>query len=149
LTNNGFSQYEVSNFAQTGCECIHNKAYWDHTDYIGFGTSAHSFVNRKRWWNYSALNLFNSSISSKNNAVIGSEELTEKELLYEFIMLSLRSCGLNLNKLREEPGKSWYERNSRLIEELINSGHLYKNENVLKLSSKGFALCDEILTRFV
>ena len=55
LESNGFSQYEVSNFSKEGYECIHNKAYWEYRDYLSFGPSAHSFVDGKRWWNFSSL----------------------------------------------------------------------------------------------
>ncbi len=48
LTSKGFNQYEVSNFAKDRYECLHNKAYWHHRDYLGLGPSAHSFMNGKR-----------------------------------------------------------------------------------------------------
>ncbi len=47
----GFEQYEVSNYSKPGFECKHNLAYWDHTPYIGLGTSAHSYINRQRYSN--------------------------------------------------------------------------------------------------
>lgn len=42
LTSKNFIQYEISNFAKPGFECLHNKFYWEYKDYIGFGTAAHS-----------------------------------------------------------------------------------------------------------
>ncbi|MGB5894837.1 MAG: radical SAM family heme chaperone HemW, partial [Ignavibacteriaceae bacterium] len=55
LTQHGFYQYEVSNFTKPGYECKHNNAYWQYKDYLGLGTSAHSFVDGRRWWNFSSL----------------------------------------------------------------------------------------------
>ncbi|NCQ19431.1 MAG: radical SAM family heme chaperone HemW, partial [Ignavibacteria bacterium] len=73
LNRNNFVQYEVSNFALKGFECRHNLAYWQYKNYLGFGTSAHSFVNGKRWWNYSPLKFYVDSVTQKENAVIGEE----------------------------------------------------------------------------
>jgi oxygen-independent coproporphyrinogen-3 oxidase len=40
----GISQYEISNFAQPGCESKHNLKYWTRQPYLGFGLDAHSFL---------------------------------------------------------------------------------------------------------
>ena len=40
LKRNGFSQYEVSNFAKPGYESRHNTVYWHLDDYIGCGAGA-------------------------------------------------------------------------------------------------------------
>ena len=38
----GFAQYEISNYARPGRECLHNLAYWRGADYAGLGPSAFS-----------------------------------------------------------------------------------------------------------
>lgn len=43
LKNNGFIQYEISNYSKEGRESIHNRRYWTGVPYIGLGPSAHSF----------------------------------------------------------------------------------------------------------
>ena len=73
LQAHNFSQYEVSNFCLPGCECRHNNAYWKYRDYLSFGTSAHSFINGKRWWNYSSLKKYIHEIATNGNAIAGSE----------------------------------------------------------------------------
>ncbi len=40
LKENGYFQYEVSNFAKKGFEAVHNSAYWKQEDYIGCGAGA-------------------------------------------------------------------------------------------------------------
>ena len=37
----GLNAYEISNHAQSGCECRHNLNYWDGGDYVGIGPGAH------------------------------------------------------------------------------------------------------------
>lgn len=40
LKQNGYCQYEISNFAKKGFEAVHNSAYWNQEDYIGCGAGA-------------------------------------------------------------------------------------------------------------
>ncbi len=155
LTQQGFEQYEVSNFSKKGFECIHNNAYWRYKDYIGFGTSAHSFVNLptgkacgKRWWNYSALNFYNAAVESKGNAVIGEEVLSEKEKLNEYIMLALRSKGLDLLELNDLFGNKWLMKNKNYLDQLEQGKFLIEKDETIKFTPKGYAVCDEILTKF-
>jgi oxygen-independent coproporphyrinogen-3 oxidase len=148
LTAHGFAQYEVSNFAQPGFECIHNNTYWHHGDYLGFGTSAHSFAGGKRWWNCSSVKYYNSMIAKNNNAVINQEQLSKNELLEEFVMLSLRSNGLNLLELETKYGNQWYNRNKAFVLKLLDERFLFKVDNRIKLTAKGYAVCDEILAKF-
>jgi len=149
ITSHGFTQYEVSNFAKPGFECIHNNSYWHHKDYLGFGTSAHSFADGKRWWNCSSVKYYNSLIEKSNKAVINQEQLTQNELLEEFVMLSLRSDGIDLNALESKYGDQWYRKNKSFIEKLLNDKFLCNESNKVKLTPKGYAVCDEILTKFV
>lgn len=41
LQENGYLQYEVSNYAQSGFPSRHNLLYWQGDDYLGIGKSAH------------------------------------------------------------------------------------------------------------
>jgi oxygen-independent coproporphyrinogen-3 oxidase len=147
LTGNGFLQYEVSNFAKDGYECIHNNAYWRYKDYLGFGTSAHSFVDGVRWWNYSGLNFYLESIRKKSNAIIGSEKLTEEQKLNEYVMLALRSKGLELNELESKFGNEWIIKNQPEINFILENNFAKVNNSLLSFTSKGFAMCDELLLR--
>ena len=45
LTSAGFTQYEVSAYAQAGFECRHNRNYWEFGDYIGIGAGAHGKIS--------------------------------------------------------------------------------------------------------
>lgn len=48
LASAGFSQYEVSAYAQPGKECRHNLNYWQYGDYLGIGPGAHGKYSRQR-----------------------------------------------------------------------------------------------------
>lgn len=147
LTSNGFDQYEVSNFAREGKECVHNNAYWRYKDYLSFGTSSHSFVYGKRWWNYSALNLYNTAIEKKGDAIIGEEVLTQNEMLDEYVMLALRSKGLDLNELESLFGMNWFLQNKNFLRHLKEENFLISKNGLLSFTQKGYAICDEILRK--
>jgi oxygen-independent coproporphyrinogen-3 oxidase len=148
LTSNGFYQYEVSNFAKPGFECIHNNAYWHYTDYFGFGTSAHSFIDGKRWWNLSSLKMYNDKVEKVGNAVAGSEVISQESAINEFVMLELRSSGLNLKNFEERFGnemREWLKKKYAYFELLKNQNFVTMDGNSIKLSAAGYAICDEIL----
>ena len=48
LKENGYNQYEISNFSKKTYESKHNTNCWKQKQYIGLGTSAHSYLNKKR-----------------------------------------------------------------------------------------------------
>ena len=50
LRTQGFSHYEISNFARTGLEGRHNMKYWLDMEYIGIGPAAHSFFGDRRFY---------------------------------------------------------------------------------------------------
>ena len=143
---NGFNQYEVSNFSKPGFECIHNLAYWRYKDYLGFGTSAHSFVNGKRWWNYSSVKFYNDAVLKNNHAAAGEETLSVNQKLDEYVMLAFRSYGLDLNEMQKLFGDNWRNKNLEYISKLINDNYMIEKDSLLKLTSKGYSLCDEIIS---
>lgn len=145
LISKGFYQYEVSNFTTPGYECIHNNAYWRYRDYLSFGTSSHSFVDGKRWWNYSSLKKYISEIELNNHAIMNSEIISNEQMHDEYVMLALRSSGLDLNDYRKKFSNDWIEKNYSYFELLKNEQHLSIENNWIKLTSKGYAVCDEIL----
>lgn len=44
MAAHGYHRYEISNYARSGCECLHNKGYWTGTEYLGLGLGASSYT---------------------------------------------------------------------------------------------------------
>jgi oxygen-independent coproporphyrinogen III oxidase len=147
--SNGFLQYEVSNFSKEGFECIHNKAYWEYRDYLSFGPSAHSFVDGKRWWNFSSLKKYISEIEKNNFAVAGSEIVTREQFFDEYIMLALRSNGINIGELQLKFGDDWLKSKLNYFSELQQHNLLTINKDSIRLTKNGYAVCDEILSNIL
>lgn len=160
LAAKGFGHYEVSNYCKPGFECKHNTIYWDCENYLSFGTSAHSYMEGRRWWNYSALSIYNSAVEKRGEAVAGSEELTQHDLYEEYVMLALRSRGLRKSSTSGQsafetvekgeglPSK-WFVERAGIIEPLIAEKRLVWEGDLLKLTRDGFSVCDEIVERLL
>lgn len=97
-SENGYSHYEISNFAIPGKESRHNSSYWDLTPYLGLGTSAHSFDGNTRRYNPDNISDY---ISSATPLFIEERPETQEERIDEYIMIRLRTArGLDMNKFR-------------------------------------------------
>lgn len=145
LNSMGFKQYEVSNFSKPGFECNHNNAYWKYKDYLGFGTSAHSFADGKRWWNYTSLRKYISEVELNNHAVMNSETITKEQMHNEYVMLALRSSGLDLNDYKKKFSEDWINKTIPYFNLLQEQNLIRISDDFIKLTSKGYAVCDEIL----
>ena len=109
LEENGFKQYEVSNFARPGFHSRHNSRYWDRTPYLGLGPGAHSFTlsdggstsvahGGKRRWN-------------KPDGTFEEETLSDADAFNELVMTSLRTTrGLDVNRVPEEYKKKLHQK---------------------------------------
>ena len=58
LADNGYHQYEISNFAKEGKACRHNLSYWERKNYLGFGIGAASLRCEQRYTNTDSLALY-------------------------------------------------------------------------------------------
>ncbi len=146
LSSHEFQQYEVSNFSLPGYESIHNNAYWRYKDYFGFGTSAHSFIDGKRWWNFSSVKFYNDAVNKNSNGIAGKEILSDEQRLNEYVMLALRSKGLDTTELESLFGNGWQSKNHDYVLELLEKQFLSQENSYLKFTPKGYAVCDEILS---
>lgn len=144
-----FEHYEVSNYARPGFRSRHNYNYWRHANYLGFGPSAHSFWKEghrvaRRWWNISNLSHYCSSLKCGMLPILQEETLDTVQLLEEEIFLGLRSDGIRLERLRHDATQA-----SSLVASLIDEGAAMIENGILRLTRKGYLLCDEIAARLM
>jgi oxygen-independent coproporphyrinogen-3 oxidase len=149
LEGHGFEHYEVSNYARPGFRSRHNYNYWRHANYLGFGPSAHSFWKgekrtARRWWNIPNISQYCSSLRSGKLPILQQENLSSAQLLEEEIFLGLRSDGVPLQFLQQHPQAS-----GLFIESLIENGAAMTDNGLLRLTRKGYLLCDEIAARLM
>jgi len=140
LEKNGYIHYEVSNFAKNQkYESRHNRKYWNRTPYLGLGPSAHSFNNKKRWWNYRSVRKYCASLKNENTPIEGFEILTEEQAILEKTALALRTKdGLDIESL------SIFPESTKKVRELEKSGHLKIEGNRVMPTKKGLLVADQL-----
>jgi oxygen-independent coproporphyrinogen-3 oxidase len=146
----GYERYEVSSFARPGFECRHNIGYWDGSDYLALGPSAHSFMQGRRYANHSDLQGYIKALEAGELPQI--EDATGDEArVTEAIMLGLRtSHGIDRVRFNERFGVPLENRlNRKQYDLLIGSGHLIPDKGSLRLSDDGLCLADEITQRLL
>ena len=148
LVSNGYEHYEVSNFAKEGYKSRHNLKYWNYDNYLGFGPSAHSFFNYTRWNNFRDIGKYNSSLENDELQFEDKYEITESQKHLEFIMLSLRSGGIEYNRYREMFKVDFMKKFRDSANDLIKKEYASMDNEKFQLSEKGYAIADEIIARY-
>ncbi|MCR4314870.1 MAG: radical SAM family heme chaperone HemW [Planctomycetes bacterium] len=147
ITSNGFSRYEVSNFAKPGKECLHNLGYWTGSDYLGIGPGAASRAGRIR----SKTNLHPTEYTIVNLSETGLisefEILSNEQIAIETIMMGLRlSSGLNMETFRNLTGMDIEEFNGVQIRAAVHKGWISKSANSFKVPANNLHLLDHIIS---
>jgi len=153
LSAHGFQQYEISNFAKPGFECLHNGMYWDFSPYLSFGPTAHSYWENRRQWNVSSVDKYFELIKKREKPIAEFENLTPEQKQLEFIFLSLRrSCGIDIEEFNRYFQISFLEKYNDSINKLesYHGNRLFTLEdNWFKLTEEGFVLYNEVCSFFV
>lgn len=147
LIERGFNHYEVSNYAKPGYESKHNLKYWSYANYIGFGPSAHSLYNGKRWNNFRDIVKYNVHLQEGKLPIENEIILDEKMMKMEFIMLALRSTGVNLDRYYKFFDKNFIAEYGNSIDELIKNDLGRISDENFKLTERGYKLTDEIMAK--
>jgi oxygen-independent coproporphyrinogen III oxidase len=137
----GYSQYEISNYALPGEECLHNLAYWSGHDYLGLGPSAFSTVSGRRWQNISNTSSYVAQIERGENAHEFSESLSLETQLSEKIVFGLRTN----QGIAEELMLPW----SANVRDLEEAGYLQRQAGTVSLRRSGRMVADAIGELFV
>lgn len=148
LKANGFNQYEISNYAKPGYECRHNLKYWQHEEYIGFGPSAASYLNNYRRINVRDVDRYIDSINHGEKPYDALEFIDEQTSQNEFIMLGMRSKGINFSEFKNKYKEDFKSKYHYPIEILTKGGLASIEADCIRLTQRGYALCDEILATY-
>lgn len=107
LPTAGYDHYEISNYAQPGYECQHNRVYWQNGAYYGLGMGATSYLHRQRVSRPRTRADYRQWLQTvqANPGQIDGEVSTRTDILLETLMLGLRLAqGVSLNTLAQIRG---------------------------------------------
>lgn len=142
---NGFEQYEISNFAKVGLRSRHNSSYWQQVPYLGIGPSAHSYDGNSRQWSVSNMLAYCKNIES-NQPYFECEQLTQNDQYNDYVMVRLRTIeGINLNYVKEKFDEKWLQQLLKSSEKHIRNQHLIHQNNFLSLTQAGILVSNQII----
>ncbi len=146
----GFAQYEISNFAKPGRECIHNLNTWRMQDWIGLGPSAASQHSGWRGTNVRDLAAWLAGLAKGVRACDDRAEATPALLAEDALIFGLRmNAGVDLEALRAKARESgaadlnWSEVGA-LVERLARDALAIREDGHVRLTLKGRLVADAI-----
>ena len=150
LINNGYHQYEISNFSLKNRECEHNKVYWSLDEYIGVGSASSSYINGYRLTNESNIGEYIRRVKSNEDTVVDKYKNLREDEIEEFIFMGLRMLsGIDLLKFNRKFGADIYSIYKNVIEKNIDDGLLIINKDRMYLTTKGVELSNRVMSDFI
>lgn len=152
LKENGYNQYEISNFSKKTYESKHNTNCWKQKQYIGLGTSAHSYLNKKRYSNTNNIEEYIKNIQENNiskNITI-HEEQTEESTMNEYMLLGLRMIqGININEFKQKFKIDPTIKYKEILEKLQKENLIQKTKTSIKLTKQGIDFGNIVWEEFI
>jgi oxygen-independent coproporphyrinogen-3 oxidase len=147
----GYHQYEISNFARPGCECRHNRVYWQNDPYLGFGISAASFLEGERWSNTPSTRVYRDRVEAGLSAAEPGERLDGRSAVGEALMLGLRlNEGVDLRQMSARYDCDVPELFHVEFERWIDRGLLEAtNDRRLRLTRAGLLLSNNVFADLI
>jgi oxygen-independent coproporphyrinogen-3 oxidase len=141
FADEGFRHYEVSNFARSGQESMHNRVYWDGGEYLGVGPAAHSYLGGKRFHNPPSLVTWVELAHRPGDERWIHDEADPGARETERVMLALRTDrGLPVESLSCSPDT---------VNAILEEGLAAVTSGQLTLTDRGYLLLDEIALRLL
>ncbi len=143
-------QYEISNFASLGKECVHNVNYWHNGDYLACGASAVSCIKGVREkriedpWEYIT------KINNRASVVVESESLSRDASFRETVVMGLRMRqGVSATHLKSRYEIDIAEYYGKILGNLIKLQLVELTESHLRLTAKGRTFANLVMAELV
>lgn len=149
LPTRHLKQYEISAFAKDNAYSHHNVGYWIGRPFLGFGPSAFSYWQGKRFRNVAHLGKYCRALDEGHTPIDFEEQLPDAERRRELFVIQLRLlCGVDLAAFEQRHGKL-DEETYATLQHLCNQGLITNKDNAFRLTRKGLFLYDTIATELI
>lgn len=130
---NGYKRYEISSWAIFDKESLHNKIYWENSEYIGFGVSAGGYYNSIRYVNTKNFSYYIQKINNNEKPYDYLKENTHKDNFIETLFMGFRLIeGIPLKKI-----KTYFPDYFEIAMKFFEKEDYFEIDNSVKLSKKG------------
>ena len=153
LQQAGYTQYEVSAYAQAGRECRHNLNYWQFGDYLGIGAGAHGKITdpfkqviRHQKYRQPTQYLQQTELGQARSE---TQTLTAADLKFEFMLNALRlKSGFDLELFAERTGLS-IETLQAPLELAAQKGWLTIDQTHIQTTELGWQFLNTVIQLFL
>ena len=147
LSDYGYRQYEISNFAEPGRESRHNLKYWTLGEYLGFGPGAHSDFDGYRFAWARDLGAFLRESQERQWTYAESAQITRRERAREWLMLGLRTAqGVGLSEYETRFGRTF---DADFLRQCVRAGYAVEQSGRVALTPVGFLVSNQIIGRLL
>ena len=150
LRENGYNQYEISNYAQKNHECKHNIVYWKCKNYLGLGCGASGYISDMRYSNTETINEYNELINQNKKPIENKEILTLEDSIEEFIIMGLRmNEGISLQDFYNRFKVDFKQKYKTVLENMKKQSLLEEKEDRIYFTQKGREISNTVLIEFM
>lgn len=149
LTLAGLAPYEISAFAKPSFQSRHNVGYWTARPFIGFGPSAFSYWEGKRFRNIANLNRYCAALQEGRSPADFDETLDPEAQRRELFVIRLRlGEGVDLTQFESRHGVLSQETRDTL-QRLAHQGFLDYHPSFVKMTRKGILFYDTLAAELI
>ncbi len=146
----GLRRYEISNFARAGHASRHNAKYWDDVPFLGFGLSAHSYVDGRRFWNADSFGAYCRAVEERGSARAGERLLSTDERVQEALFTGLRRAeGVDLAAFQARYDVDPLAEFGPQLRDVFDARLLEVEAGRLRLTESGVLMSNEVFRALV
>lgn len=146
----GYPQYEISNFAKSEYESMHNKTYWLNEPYIGAGAGSHGYTGSARYYNIKPVTHYINNMNEQGSVVKEQLELTKNDQYEEEMFLGLRlNKGVSEVRFNEKYGLRVDAVYGDVLKKLTEKNLLKRKAGHIYLTEAGRMIGNDVFMEFL